>query len=232
MGALTCHDEPVTLATSQVVELTTPLSVRASFRFPLQSTAARREVLIGAALLLIPVVGWLLNMGHRIQMVQQMQRGESAWPAWHSWGTLFRHGVITFAGMVYYHAPASICVGLGVAFELSWLVVLGAVLWAGATALVPGYMTHYCRTGDVGSIFNPALSLRRVREGGRAYWHAWLIAGSALLLSFVGLLGFGGFFLVSSVWFWQVAGFSFATVFSQTHALVDRPVDESPAPAG
>lgn len=227
MGALTCNDDAVTRATPQAVELTTPLSVRASFRFPLQSARARREVLIGAALLLVPVVGWLLNMGHRIQMVQQMQRGESAWPAWHSWGTLLRHGLITFAGMVYYHAPASVCLGLGIGFERPWLTVLGVMLWAGATALVPGYMTHYCRTGDVGSIFNPALSLRRVREGGRAYWHAWLIAGIALSLSFVGLLGFGVFFLVSSVWFWQVAGFSFATVFSQRYALVDGPVDGS-----
>lgn len=217
--------EPAVVVDEESVRLTTTLSLGASLRFPLQSARSRREVLIGAALLLIPVVGWLLNMGHRIQMVQQMQRGEPAWPAWHSWGALLRHGVITFVGMLYYHAPASVCLGLGAAWGLPWLVVLGAVLWVGATALVPGYMTHYCRTGDVASIFNPWLSLRRVREGGRAYWHAWLIASSALLLSFVGLLGFGVFFLVSSVWFWQVAGFSFATVFSQRHALVDAPTD-------
>lgn len=215
------------LAEEESIQLTTPLTVGASLRFPLQSARARREVLIGAALLLIPVVGWLLNMGHRIQMVQQMQRGEPAWPAWHSWRTLLRHGVITFVGMLYYHAPASLCFGLGAALGVPWLYLLGAALWFGATALVPGYMTHYCRTGNVGSIFNPSLSLRRVREGGRAYWYAWLIAVLALLLSFVGLLGLGVFFLVSSVWFWQVAGFSFATVFSQRHALVSG---STPAP--
>jgi hypothetical protein len=37
--------------------------------------------------------------------------------------------------------------------------------------------------------------------------------------SFVGLLAFGVGFFVTSVWFWQVAGFSFATVFSQRFAL-------------
>ena len=201
------------------VELSTPLSLRASFRFPLQSPAARREVLIGAALLLIPVAGWLLNMGHRIQMVRQMQRGEPAWPAWHSWGTLLRHGLLTFVGMVYYHAPASVCFVLAARLGQPWLYGLGGVLWVAATILVPGYMTHYCRSADVWAMFDVRRSLQRVREGGRAYWHAWSIALAALLLSFVGLLGAGVFFLVTSVWFWQVAGFSFATVFTQRHQL-------------
>ena len=35
-----------------------------------------------------------------------------------------------------------------------------------------------------------------------------------MVLSFLDLLGFGFGFLVTSVWFWQVAGFSFATVFT------------------
>jgi hypothetical protein len=40
------------------------------------------------------------------------------------------------------------------------------------------------------------------------------IALVALLLSFAGLLVFGFGFLLSSVWFWQVAGFAFASVFT------------------
>lgn len=42
---------------------------------------------------------------------------------------------------------------------------------------------------------------------------------AALGLSFLGLLALGVGFLVTSVWFWQVAGFSFARVFSQKHGL-------------
>lgn len=204
----------------QTTDLRTPLSLRASLGFPLQSALARREVLIGAAVLLLPVVGWLLNMGHRIQMVQQMQRGEPAWPAWHSWRTLLRHGALTFVGMVYYHAPASVCFAVAAWLDAPWLYGIGAVLWLVATALVPGYMTHYCRTQDARAMFDVRLSLQRVREGGAAYWRAWSIALVALALSFVGLAGAGVFFLATSVWFWQVAGFSFATVFSQRHGLV------------
>ena len=40
-----------------------------------------------------------------------------------------------------------------------------------------------------------------------------------MLVSFVGLLGFGVGFAFTSVWFWQVAAFSFATVFTQRFDL-------------
>ena len=47
------------------IDLSAPLSLRTSFLFPLQSPLARREVLIGALWLLVPGIGWILNMGHR-----------------------------------------------------------------------------------------------------------------------------------------------------------------------
>ena len=79
---------------------------------------------------------------------------------------------------------------------------------------------------DTSEVFNPLKALRRVAQGGRGYWHAWLIALAALGVSFLGLLGFGVGFLVTSVWFWQVAGFSFATVFSQRFDLHRQANDE------
>ena len=62
-------------------------------------------------------------------------------------------------------------------------------------------------------------ALRRVSEGGADYWRAWAIALAALACSFLGLLAFGVGFLVTSVWFWQVAGFGFATVFTRKFEL-------------
>lgn len=198
----------------QSVDLTTPLSLRTSISFPLQHAQARREVLIGAAWLLVPVVGWLMNMGHRIQMVHNMHAGRPAWPAWNDPAFLLRHGAITFAGMAYYGAPG---VGLGAAglwLESTPLVAVGVLLWVAAVVAIPGYMTHYCRALDPAEIFNPLRALGRVAQGGTAYWRAWGIALTAMALSFTGLLLAGVGFLATSVWFWQVAGFSFATVFT------------------
>jgi hypothetical protein len=83
------------------VDLSTPLALRTSFRFPLQSPAARRDLLWGAALLvLLPGIGWVLNMGHRIRVVHRLQHGEPPWPAWGGYGELFKHGLITLGDML------------------------------------------------------------------------------------------------------------------------------------
>ena len=204
---------------SDPIDLRTPLSLGTSFRFPLQSRPARRDVLIGAGVLLLPGVGWLLNMGHRIVMVHRMLHGDSAWPAWTHPVTLLRHGAVTFAGMMYYYAPGIVLGVAGYRMDRAWMLVLGLVLVLLATVAIPGYMTHYSRAFEAREIFHPLRALSRVAQGGRAYWHAWAIALAALGLSFLGLLAAGAGFLVTSVWFWQVAGFSFARVFARTHAL-------------
>ncbi len=190
------------------INLLTPLKLRNSFRFPLQSELAKREVLWGAALLiLLPGLGWLLNMGHRIEMVHRMHHGQEPWPAWRNYPRLLKSGLVTFLGMVCYYSPGAVNLYLGYRIP-------GIVLLTLATIAIPGFMTHYCRSYDPREIFDPVRALSRVAQGGRAYWHAWGIALTALMLSFLGLF-FGLGFLVTSVWFWQVAGFSFASVFSR-----------------
>ncbi|MDQ8205715.1 hypothetical protein [Pelagicoccus sp. SDUM812003] len=205
--------------TDQKIGLATPLGFRSAFRFPLQSKSARRELVIGAIWLFVPFVGWILNMGHRIMMTHRMQNGLSAWPAWNDYPSLLKHGTITFLGMVEYHAPAVLCYALAYILEIDWLYPVSAFLWLIATIAVPGYMSHYCLSFDTREVFDPLKAMRRVFQGGSAYWQAWSIAISALLISFSGFIAFGVGFLVTSVWFWQVAGFSFATVFSEKFQL-------------
>ena len=202
------------------IDLRTPLDLRTSFGFPLQSRESRREVVVGAALLLIPFVGWLLNMGHRVMFVHRMLHGQPAWPAWRDWPELLKHGLITFGGMLYYYAPGLLLAGAGYRAGNTLMIGTGFGLMGLATVAIPGFMTHYCREFDVAEIYSPVRALSRALQGGAAYWHAWAIALAALALSFLGLLAFGLGFLVTSVWFWQVAGFSFARVFSQRYLSV------------
>jgi hypothetical protein len=207
------------MSIGQSIDLTSPLRLSTAFRFPLQSRISREEVLIGALWLFVPFVGWILNMGHRIMMTHRMQHGISAWPAWSNHAALFRHGFIAFLGMVQYHLPAVLCELAAYVWHLAWLHWIAVVLWITATIAVPGYMSHYCFSLNPREVFDPFRALRRVAEGGRAYWHAWGIALAGLACSTLGLMVFGVGFLVTSVWFWQVAGFAFATVFSDTFKL-------------
>ena len=156
--------------------------------------------------------------------MHRLQHGEPPWPAWENYAQLLRHGLITFGGMLYYSAP-----GLALAY-VSWALrsraaaVAAAGLLVAATLAIPGYMSHYCREFDPAEIYNPLRALGRCIQGGRAYWHAWLIALCALVVSFSGLLALGVGFLFTSVWFWQVAGFSFARVFTRRFGLDADPL--------
>jgi hypothetical protein len=80
----------------ETIDLSTRLDRRTAFVFPVQSRLARRELLRGAALLLLHGVGWLLNMGHRIQMVHNMQHGRECWPGWGNYPHLLKLGTVTF----------------------------------------------------------------------------------------------------------------------------------------
>ena len=207
---------------STPIDLRHPLSFWNAVRFPLQSRDSRRDILIGGLWLLVPVIGWLMNMGHRLRVVHRMQHGLTPWPAWENPRELLRHGVVTFMGMVWYGWPGVALIGLGTTLETVGLTWVGVVLFLIAVSAIPGYMSHYCRNYDWREIFDPFRALSRVHQGGAAYWKAWSIVIPVMLCSFGGLLFLGIGFLWTSVWFWQVAAFCFATVFTQGFDLDRR----------
>jgi hypothetical protein len=200
-------------------QLHRPLTAGRAMMFPFYCKASQRDVLIGGLWLLVPVMGWLLNMGHRIVVTHRLLHGQEAWPAWENYPQLMRHGVLTFAGMVLYHLPAMVVEILAWQLGSGVLHGLAALLWILATMAVPGYMTHYSYTLDAREIFNPFRAMRRVLQAGPLYWKAWGIALVAMVLSFLGLLAFGVGFLWTSVWFWQVAAYGFASAFTQRYGL-------------
>lgn len=99
-------------------------------------------------------------------------------------------------------------------FDQLWLYLPAFIFFVLATIAIPGYMTFYCKKFCPSEIYNPFKAFSRMMQGGSYYWKAWGIVCVMLAGSFLGLLAFGIGFLFTSVWFWQAAGFSFATVFT------------------
>ena len=205
-----------------MIDLNAPLTLANAFRFPLQNAAARRDLLIGGCILFIPVVGFMLNMGYRLHVVHNLQQGKSPWPGWHSPIELLKHGAIATLAIVAYHLPAVACLLAWWNFNVPLLAIAGGILWAAATFTLPGFMTFYCIRFDAREVCNPVRAVQRALSGGRPYLHAWGIGICGVLLSFTGILALGVGFAFTSVWFWQVAAFCFANVFSEQHQLVAR----------
>lgn len=193
------------------------------FRFPVATADARRDLLVGGTLLLLTLPGWILNMGHRLQVVNRVWRGDAPYfRGFGPWRVTFRRGLQAWAAIVIYLSPS---LALAALAWLAWpgrgamLAVVAAVLLFGVGAFaLPGGMTRNAVADDLSYLYRPDRALRAAFAGGRAYLKAWLIAASAIALSFLGLAAALVGFLYTSVWAWSVVGFAF------TSALQDKPV--------
>ncbi len=207
------------------------------FRFPVATREARRDLFIGGTLLLLTLPGWILNMGHRLQVVNRVWNADPPYfRGFGPWRVTFRRGLQALAAIVIYLSPSW---ALAVLAWLTWpgraahlAAAAAALLFTVGIFALPGGMTRNAVAGDLSYLFRPDMALRAAIAGGRAYAKAWLIAASAIALSFLGLAAAVVGFLYTSVWAWTVVGFAF------TSALQDKPARRTPeeralsAPAG
>ncbi len=183
-----------------------------SFRFPLATPAARRDILVGGLWLLTLLPGWILNLGHRLAVVERLHRAEIPYfRGFDPLGATFVRGLRAFAAIATYLSPGALSGVLG------WQLDEPAALWSGVALLalavyvLPGGMTYNAAFNDLAYLYRPDMALRRALRGGSAYLRAWGIALAAISVSLLGLLGLGVGFLFTSVWAWSVVGHAFAT---------------------
>jgi hypothetical protein len=146
-------------------------------------------LLIGGALFAVPLLGWVLNMGHRMHMVHRFHRGLPMRPAWQDGGALLRHGLVGLLAFGLYAGPGVALVCIGVWSANGWLATSATVLFCAGTYLIPFFMTAYCRTFDIREILNPLRALRNLRSVGAEYRRAWRFVLLSGAVSLAGLEG-------------------------------------------
>ena len=202
-----------------VFDRSQPPGLGESFMFPLSTRAARTDPLVGGtALILLLPLGWVLNMGHRLDVVERVFhghrpyfRGFAPWPL-----TLLR-GLHATAAILIYLSPSALCATAhwqGVPF----LALPGLLLFFVAIYALPGGMTYNAAHRDISYLYRPDRALRRAIAGGRHYLRAWGIALLAICLSSLGILGLGVGFFYTSVWAWMVVGYAFSRALSLRQA--------------
>jgi hypothetical protein len=187
------------------------------FRFPLAGPAARRDVLIGGTLLFGPGIGWIFNLGHRLEVVYRLAHDDTPlFRGFRPWGKTFLRGLQACSAILTYLSPA---MALGLASFWTWrsestswplYAVLALILGILAVYVLPGGMTHNAAYRDMSLLYRPDKALRVAISGGRHYLKAWGIALVAICLSILGLPFFGIGFFYTSVWAWSVVGYAFS----------------------
>ncbi|RKH57108.1 hypothetical protein D7W81_32130 [Corallococcus aberystwythensis] len=177
--------------------------------------------------LLTTLPGWILNLGHRLEVVYRIFHDEP--PYFRGFRPIlfvFKRGLTAWLAIAIYLAPSATC---AFAAWLLWpgpwattLVVVAVAAFALAVFSLPGGMTFNAAFRDVSYLYRPDKAFRRALEGGRVYLKAWVIGGTAVLLSFLGLAVMGIGFLATSVWAWTVVGYAFSRALAlSTRASTD-----------
>ena len=191
---------------------------RECFAFPLSSRAARQDIIIGGLLLFFLLPGWILNLGHRLDVVHRLFHDQPPYfRGFTPWGRTFWRGTRAFTAIATYLSPAAAFAGVAWClwssnYTNSALVIgaLAGLLFTLAIYVLPGGMTYNAAFNDITYLYRPDKAYRRAITGGSAYLWAWVIALSAISLSFFGLLVGGVGFFFTSVWAWSVVGCAFS----------------------
>jgi len=193
------------------------LTFGVAFRFPLATPEARRDLVIGALLLFLLLIGWILNLGNRLNVVARLHRDDPPYfRGFRPWTQTFARGCVSACAISAYLFPAAASFALAyVAWQagsppLSFgLTAAGTGAFVLAVFTLPGCMTVYAVERDPAVLRHPILAFRRAWDRRAAYLHAWAIGLTAILLSFLGLLLAGIGFFFTSVWAWTVVGYAF-----------------------
>lgn len=192
-----------------------PPTLRESFLFPLATPEARRDLVTGGLTLLLPPLGWVLNMGHRLDVVHRIYHDDPPYyRGFRPWGRTALRGLKALTAILVYLSPGACCAALGYLQRSAPLAGAGALLLLVAVYVLPGGMTFNAAHDDISYLYRPDRAARRALEGGRAYLRAWLVALCAIGLSPIGLLGLGVGFFFTSVWAWMVVGYAFSRALS------------------
>lgn len=196
----------------------TRLTWRRAFAFPVETPEGRRDLWIGGLLILgLWPIGWILNLGNRLNVVSRFYRGdEPVFRGFRPFTNTFRRGCISFATISSYLAPSVLTGAVAVYLKLNGedafhyaFAGLSAFLFVLGVFTLPGCMTVYAVEGDPRVLSDPAGAFRRAWANRGVYGRAWAISLASVLISFLGLLALGVGFLFTSVWSWEVVGYAF-----------------------
>ena len=211
------------MITPSPVDRTRPPGLKESFRFPLATPSARSDLLVGGtALCFLLPIGWVLNMGHRLNVVERVFHNEHPYfCGFTPWTQTLLRGLQATCAILTYLTPSACC-GVLSWYGIPFLEAPGIILFCLAIYVLPGGMTYNAAYHDISYLYRPDQALLRAIAGGRDYAQAWGIALLAIVLSFVGLLGLGVGFFYTSVWAWMVVGYAFSRALSLRHPPDDK----------
>lgn len=197
----------------------------------------------GLLFLLVPLLGWLLNLGHRWQVMERLYVDD---PPWFRGfrpldGTLIRGLGVAAMGIAYLGPGVVVILASLMAATDAWSVAgtgLGIAMMLLAFHAFPYAMARFAQSRDLRWLVGHRVAYRRACSFGRPYVRMWAFTWSAIALSVAPALAAilltkvldcsSWFLLVAlpsaflSPWAWSSLGYGFGTIIEPRIRLLDR----------
>lgn len=199
--------------------------------FPLRFATRRRDIAVGACLLVaVPGIGWLLNLGHRWRVMERLYANDPPWFRGFTplAGTLGRGFGVAAMGIAYLGPGVTLVVSGLLIDRLALLLVgCGIGLMLLAFHAFPVAMARFAQSRDPRWLLGHRAAYLEACSYGRPYVRMWMLTWGAIAISVlpvavavltVQLTGQAVFaalaaptFLLSP-WAWSSLGFGFGTI--------------------
>ncbi len=206
--------------------------------FPLRTASRRRDILAGGLLFLcVPILGWILNLGHRWRVMERLYLDDPPWfRGFRPLDGTFARGIgVGLMGLAYLGPGAAIAVAAWATAHGWWtwpLVGLGIAVALMAFHAFPFAMARFAQTRDPRWLVRHAVAYRAALRYGAPYVRMWIVTWSAITISVapvfvaascVHLLGWTAWawllalpFPFLSPWAWSALGYGFGTIIEPT----------------
>ncbi len=217
--------------------------IREVWGFPIRTPRRRRDMLVGGCLFLaVPLLGWILNLGHRWRVMERLYFDDPPWFCGFRplRGTLLR-GLGVVAMGIAYLGPGIVLLVFAVVGADGRAALLLAAFGLAAILLAfhafPVAMARFAQSRNPRWLIGHRRAYREACQHGVPYVRMWALTWSAIALSvapaavaitlvwgldqsrywmFVGLL-----FPFLSPWAWSSLGYGFGTIIEPSIRLCD-----------
>jgi len=211
------------------------MDIGKSFTFPLDDENWIKKLIIGAVLLIIPIVNFIA-IGYALRTLRNVAEGNpKPLPEWDQWGDDFMKGLmVALAGLIYslpiilVNIIISILTAIvgssnsdsmqGVAALCSTVLSCLSGLWGLAVGIVlPAAMVKYTMEGEFGSFFKFTEIFQWIRDNLKNYIIALLVIIVARIVASFGVIACGIGVLFTMFWATVTMGHILGQVVAQVN---------------
>jgi hypothetical protein len=168
------------------------MDIGRAFSYPFQDPAWVTKIIIGAVMVLIPIIGWLILGGYTLRIMRRVVSGSDVpLPEWTDYGAMFADGVKALIVYIVWAIPFIILTAISNASDNLVFNCLSAVVGLAQTPLLASAIVPVAISGELADGFKFGEIINRVLNNLGPYLIVIVIGIAASIIAGLGIIACG-----------------------------------------